>query len=289
MIHIVTDTDANLSRETVRELGISEVAIHIIFGDEVLLEEFELGAVEGYRRLKSTKVYPTTSQPSPGDFKTVYDRLLADDPAATILSIHISGALSGTVSSAQQAAQMLPGADIHVFDTRSASLGQGLMAVEAARLARAGAAAPVILDHLAALRDRMQVMFALKTLENLARGGRIGRASYLMGSVLDIKPLLRITDGVLDGHSRHRTFKRAVEALSAIARDEIAAARGSGSSRLLLGVCHADSPVEGRTVGEALTEALKPDLLLTGEVGLGLGVHTGPGAVGVCWAVLPAP
>jgi DegV family protein with EDD domain len=288
MIRIVTDTDANLPSDIARKFGIELAAIHIIFGDEVLLEEFDIGAADGYRRMATARQLPKTSQPSPGEFVEIYERILASDPGAVILSIHVSGGVSGTISSARQASQLLPDADIHIFDSKSASLGQGLMALEAARMARDGISIGEISKTLELMRDRMQVVFAVKTLENLAKGGRIGRASYLMASMLEIKPLLKITDGVIDAHSRHRTWQRALSALrSLVVEDVIASLTIDRTQRLHLAIAHARNEVEGRQLADDLSEALMPQTCLFGEVGLGLGIHCGPDALAVCWAVMP--
>jgi DegV family protein with EDD domain len=237
--------------------------------------------------MAASKVLPKTSQPSPGDFKTVFERLLADDPGAAIVCVLVSGGVSGTVESAHQAAAMLPGAAIHVFDTRSVSLGQGLMAVRAAQMACQGAGLDAILGALGTLRDRTQVVFAVKTLDNLAKGGRIGRASFLLASALEIKPLLTMRDGVLDAHSRHRTWGRALGALRDLVIEDVLAARAQASRTLYLGVAHADNDSEARSLADALADALHPDVALFSEISLGLGVHSGVGALGACWAVLP--
>jgi DegV family protein with EDD domain len=288
MIRIVTDTDANLPADIAQKFGIELAPIHIIFGDEVLLEEFEIGAAEGYQRMAAAKELPKTSQPSPGEFIDIYQKILASDPGATILSIHVSGGVSGTVSSARQAAELLPDADIHVFDTQSASLGQGLMALEAARMARDGISIGEITKTLELMRDRMQVVFAVKTLDNLAKGGRIGRASYLLASMLEIKPLLKITDGVIDAHSRHRTWSRTLSALRNLVVEDVAASLASDRTQQLhLAVVHAHNEVEGRQLADELSEALRPHRCLFGEVGLGLGIHSGPDALAVGWVVMP--
>jgi DegV family protein with EDD domain len=288
MIRLVTDTGASLPPDIARKFGIDMAAIHIIFGDEVLLEGFELAGAEGYRRMAAAKELPKTNPPSPGEFVDIYNKILAIDPNTTILSIHLSGGLSETVSSARLAAQTLPDADIHIFDTRSVAMGEGLMVMEVARMIRDGKGITEIMSTLEMLRDRMQVVFAVKTLENLAKGGRIGRASYLMASMFEIKPLLKLTEGVIDAHSRHRTWQRALSELRTLVVDDVVAAfsRG-GAQRLLVAVVHAHNEAEGREIADDLNEALKPDLHLFGEVGLGLGVHAGPDSLGVCWAVMP--
>jgi DegV family protein with EDD domain len=280
MIHIVSDTDSNLPQPIADELGIPLVPMQIIFGDEVLRERYDLPDAECYARMAAAPKLPTTSQPPVGEFKVLYERMLADDPAGTIISVHLSSAMSGTVVSAQQAAALLPGADIRVFDTRSVSLGQGLMAREAALMARTGASADEIMARLETMRDNMRVYFVLETLDYLARGGRIGRASHLMGTLLDVKPILRVEDGVIGAHSRQRTWGRAVAAI----RDMVIADVG-GRPGAQIGVVHAASAHDAQHLADDLSEAIHPDVLVLGEVGAGLGVHTGPGALGVCWWV----
>lgn len=278
MIRIVTDTDANLPQSVVDEYNITLVPIQIIFGNEVLRERVDISDAESYRRMSAAKELPKTSQPPIGAFKEAYEDILAGEPGAQILSIHISSKLSGTLSSARQAADLLPGADISLFDTFSASLGQGLMVVRAAQMARQGADVAAILATLEAMRERMEVYFVLNTLDYLAKGGRIGKASHLVGQLLDIKPILVLEDGEIDAHSRHRTWRRAVDALC-----DLVMASTDGAESIHLGVIHAVSEQAAQTLADRLADTLSPDTLILGEVGPGLGVHTGPGALGLCW------
>lgn len=283
MIKIVTDSDSNLTQSTLDEYGIEYASIHIIFGDEVYREYREISVEDSFARMAEAKVLPTTSQPPVGEFKEIYEDILAQDPDATILSIHISGPMSGTIESARQAAELLPDADIHTFDTRSASLGQGLMAVEAARMANEGAALDAILTQLELMRERTQIYFVLNTLENLARSGRIGRASHLMANMLDIKPVLTVTDGIIDAHTRHRTWKRALANLRDSVLQEMADNKPADATRLHLGVMHAMAEGDALDLLAELKQHIEPDVFIMGEIGPGLGVHTGPGAVAVCW------
>lgn len=284
MIRIVTDTDANLPQAILDEFDIPAAPIQIIFGGEILRERVDFTDAEAFARMNAAPELPTTSQPTPGEFKTIYEDILSATPDATILSIHISGKLSGTVESARQAAAMFDGADIRLFDTLSASHGQGLMVREAARLARDGASADDILARLELMRDNMNVLFVLSTLEYLARGGRIGRASHLMGNLLDIKPILSVEDGLIDAHSRQRTWKRAVAAI----KDIVLTQEQGASGDLHIGVIHAVSEDEARALAAEFNAQLNPAFSMFGSIGPGLGVHTGPGALGVCWVRLPA-
>jgi DegV family protein with EDD domain len=283
MIRIVTDTDANLPQSVLDEFNIVAVPIHIIFGDQVMRERVDFTDAEAFARMSAAPELPTTSQPAPGDFKDAYDAILSASPDATIMSIHVSGKVSGTVVSARQAAELFPNADIRLFDTLSASLGQGLMVREAARLARDGASAEDILTQLEIMRDGMRVLFVLNTLEYLARGGRIGKASHLMGTLLDLKPILKLEDGVIDAHSRQRTWKRAVFAIKSLVLEKEQGASGP----LHIGIIHAVSEDQARSMADDFNRQLNPTVSLLGEIGPGLGVHTGPGALGVCWVRLP--
>lgn len=286
-IRIVTDSDANLPPEVVEEYGIEVAPIHLVFGDEVLRERVDLTDAEAYARMAAMPDLPKTSQPPVGEFTTIYERLLRENPGAAVLSIHISSALSGTITSARQAAALLPDetgltGDFHFFDTRSASLGQGLMVRQAAEMARQGAGVEAILARLADMRERMQAFFVLETIDYLARGGRIGKASHLVGNLLGIKPVLWVNEGIIDAHSRYRTWRRAVRAMKDIVLRETG---GRPAPGLQLGVVHAVSEQAAQQFASALCDELQPEVFLLGEIGPGLGVHTGPGALGVCWYI----
>ncbi len=279
MIHIVTDSDANLPADLVDGLGIHVVPIHLVFGEEVLREGVEISNEEAYRRMAEGGVLPTTSQPPVGEFRAVYEAIRAADPAAEILSLHISRTLSGTVGSAQQAAALVDG--VTVFDTRSISLGQGLMVREAARMAAEGRPMPEIVACMDDMREQMQIFFVLETLDHLARSGRIGRASHLVGNLLDIRPILTVQEGVVVPYSRHRTFNRALGEMQRLVE-----ARAEPGPWLQVGVVHAGAEAEAEQMAGALRAALDPGVLLFSEIGPGIGVHVGPGSVGVCWAVV---
>ncbi len=290
MIKIVTDTDSNMPQDVIDEYGIELAPIHIIFGDEIVREHFEITPAEAYQRILAAPEFPTTSQPPVGEFKVIYEKLLAEDPQATILSLHISNKMSGTIDSARQAAAMLPEADIRIFDTLSASLGQAFMVRQAAEMARQGADIDAIMAYMAVMRDKTQAYFAVKSLECLARGGRIGKASHLMANMLDIKPILKVDDGVIDSHSKFRTWKRATAGLREYVSSQVPKRADRSPDEVLhMGIAHAVSEAEALEAMTEFKEALEPDVMLMSEVGPGLGVHVGPGALAVLWALVPAP
>ena len=283
MIRIVTDTDSNLPESIRDDYNIPLVPIHIIYGDQSFKEYEEIGVEDSYARMKSGAL-PTTSQPSAGEFKAVYDRVLAEDPAATILSVHISAAMSGTYDSAKTAADMLPDADIRIFDTRTASLGQGLMVREAAQMARDDQDADAILARLEIMRENAGAFFLVKTLDHLMRGGRIGRASGLVGTMLSIKPVLTLKDGAVDQHSRFRTWKKALTGMADLVINEV---QNGPEGNLHLSVAHILNENDAQTLADQLQAVLEPDVFMMELIGPGIGVHLGTGTLGVCWSVVP--
>lgn len=275
MVKIVTDSMCSLPKDRVKEYDITIVPAYVTFDTEALRDGIDLTVDEFYERLVKAKELPTTSQPSVGDFKEVYEEVLKKD-AKTILSIHMTGALSGTVESARQAAAKLPDADIRVYDTRSISLGQGLMIIEAARLLRDKTPVDDVIKQLDQMRDDIKYYFALDTLDYLAKGGRIGRAARLMGTVLNMKPVIRFEHGVLEPHDRYRSKERAVEAIRQLVVDD----RQPG---MKMSVIHSNNEKEAREFAKELSDLLEPDIMMVGDVGPAIGSHIGPGSLGVIW------
>ncbi len=280
MLHLITDTVAGLPLETLERLGIPCVPQIVIFGQQSYREFYDITVGEFYTRQAAASELPRTSAPSPGEFEALFEQILAADPTAQILCIHPSAEVSGTVRSARPAAAMFPEARIRIFDTRSASLGQGMMVLEAARMAQAGLDADTILRRLAEMRDRMQVLFVPQTLDYLHKGGRIGRAAHLVGTMLDIKPLLAFREGVVQSHSKQRTHRRAIAAMRDLVLES-----ARGRQGLHLGVMHALCEAEARALADELCGEVTPEVFLFGELGPAIGVHVGPGTLGVCWFV----
>ncbi|MBN1428510.1 MAG: DegV family protein [Anaerolineae bacterium] len=277
-IKIVTDTTVWLPKEIFEDYDIVNIPQYVVFGQESLRDYIDVNPTEFYRRQAIAQELPKTSAPTVGDFEIVYRDILDNDPAATILSIHVSSAVSGTVRSALPAVSDLPDAKIHVFDTRNISVGLGLMVYQAARMARDGATVDAILKQLETMRDTAQFFFLVDTLDYLAKGGRIGRAAHLIGTLLDIKPLLVLRDGVVTDYARYRTHKRALAALIEMVIQECRDKTG-----LQLGVVHGVREEEARAMADQLLAELKPEVYLFGEIGPAIGVHAGPGVLGVSW------
>jgi DegV family protein with EDD domain len=274
MVKIFTDTDANLPAEVIEELGIAVVPIQVHIDGRTYLEDVEISPQEFLELLPLARELPTTSQPSPGQFHQAYAPWV--DRGEPIVSIHVSGALSGTIRSAQTAAEMFPDAEIHLVDSRSVSGGQGLMVVRAARMAAAGADAETIVAALQPMIERMRLFFLLDTLEYLHKGGRIGGAARFIGTLLNMKPILTVDDGAIDALERQRTRRKALSRL-----EELALQHADDGQNAYLAIVQIGAEDEAQALKARLHDRLDPvDFLMCG-IGPGLSVHSGPGAIGV--------
>ena len=278
-IRIVTDSTADLPPEAVAEHGIEVVPLTVFFGDEALLDGVDIDADRFYARLQTDSRLPTTSQPSPGAFREVYQRL-ADEGATEILSIHLSARLSGTLEAAIQGAAGLDVPVEHV-DSQFVSLSLGLGVIAAARAVERGAP----LDETRALAEdqfrRTHCFFLLDTLEYLRRGGRVGRAAGVVGTLLRVKPVLTLEAGEVVPFARARTRLKAIE--EALSR--VAELRPIEQAM----VVHSTVPDDLDYVVTRL-RGLAPDAsIVTGRLGPTVGVHGGPGTLGLAVVSSPQP
>jgi DegV family protein with EDD domain len=273
-VAVVTDTTGYLPEELLRENDIHLVSLYVNWEDESE-REIEITDYAGfYDRLRGTDKLPTTSQPSIGDFLDVYRPLL--DAGRDIVSVHISGSISGTVESARQAREQL-GEDagrVTVIDSESGCGGLGLVAVAAAKAAASGADPAEVERRARALRADLKMWFAVDTLEYLRRGGRIGAASAWLGMALKVKPILTM-DQEITPVERVRTSARAVRRLTEYAQER----QRDGADGWV--VQHIQAPEEAGELMAATEEIMGKPPLFTSEIGPVIGVHVGPGLLGV--------
>lgn len=290
-IKILSDTTAELPRTLCQQRDIHIVSQYIHFGENTFRDELDISAAEFYKKQAQADELPKTSAPPPADFLPHFEQWLQADPGCTIFCVHPSSEVSGTVRSALTAREEIlegfPEADIRVIDTRVVSVGLGLMVLTAADLAQAGAEPAELETTLDLMRDSMRTYFVVNTLEYLAKGGRIGRASHLMGSLLDIKPILKLQDGVVESHSKARTRKKSLTHMIDLVV-EAAESLKQGDGKIQLGVAHADCEQEARQLTETLNNAIKPDFSLFTVNGPAIGVHAGPGSLAVSCTSVPA-
>lgn len=272
-VAVVVDSTANLPEELIKQYNMHVIPLSVNWEGQSLHDGVDITADEFYQRLPVAKEMPTTSQPSAGEFHDLFTQVART--AESIVCVTISSELSGTWDSATAARDMMEGVPIEIIDSRSASMGTGFMALAAARAAEQGADHKAAADAARALVEQMRVMFVVDTLEFLHRGGRIGGARRLIGSVLSIKPLLHLQDGKIEPLASVRTKRKAVNHLIDTLVQESAGKKG-----IHLAVMHAAAPEEARQLGEELQKRIESVELLYGELSPVLGTHTGPGTVG---------
>jgi DegV family protein with EDD domain len=270
-IAIVTDSTADLPSQLVRGRSITVVPLTLHFEGRSLLDGVDIRPSEFYRKLPNATTHPTTSQPAAGRFAQTYAELLTTH--SEVVSIHISEKLSGTYASAVQGADMTDPKRVTVVDSELVSMSLGLLTLAASEIASQGATAQVVVQRISAMREQVQTYFSVATLEFLRRGGRIGRASAMLGSVLQVKPVLCIRDGLVTPLERVRTFDRALNRIVELTRE---VDRGKG---LCVIVGHADAEVDAERVAREL-EPIAETLMIQ-PLGPVVGAHAGPGVVGV--------
>jgi DegV family protein with EDD domain len=270
-VHVVTDSTADLGPLAAEE-GVAVVPLTVSFGDETFEDGVTLDSGAFFERLARSRQRPTTSQPAPGAFEACYRKLL-DEGATAIVSIHLSSRLSGTYSTALGIAEALraEGASIEVIDSRQASLGMDFAVLAAMRAAREGAEAARVAEVARDTAARSTIYLVADDLEYLQRGGRIGQAQRVVGTLLGVKPIISLRDGEVVALERPRTRRRAYERLAEFIREQ--------------------APVEGVIVGqsspalgdelEAAVRAVYDGPLRRAWAGPTIGTHVGPGAAGL--------
>ncbi|MDK2784444.1 MAG: fatty acid kinase fatty acid binding subunit [Bacillota bacterium] len=275
-IHLVTDSTSYLPREVIEEYGIHVVPLRVNLDGASLREGLDITNAEFFRRLRTARTLPTTSQPPAGEFATLYQELGQD--GGSIVSIHISGDLSGTVRAAETARRMLPELDIHILDSRITCLGLGFVVWEAARAVRAGQPLSEVLARARAVIENVTAYFMVDDLNYLHRGGRIGAAQAFVGSLLAVKPILAMkkAEGVISVVDKVRTRKKALERLV-----ELTTHACGGQEKVTATVLDADAKEVRQELTAELQAALPQAEIIPSEFGPVIGTHVGPGAVGV--------
>ncbi|NLL47474.1 MAG: DegV family protein [Firmicutes bacterium] len=275
-IHVVTDSGSDLSLQVREELGIHVVPLTVQFGSEIFKDGEEISTAEFFSRLRTEADMPSTCQPSPADFVAMYEKIT--EPGDTIISVHLSSKMSGTYQSAVLASTMLDSdIQVKVVDSKSASMGLGLVAVAAAEGVRAGKDLDTILSELQQTIDDLQVYFVVDTLEYLKKNGRIGMASALVGTMLNIKPILTLVDGEVAPFEKIRGKAKALRRVRELILEFQAK---FPEKKIRAAMSHATTQEEADQIVKALSETLpvEGDVIM-GEIGPTIGVHTGPGIV----------
>ncbi|MGQ9626640.1 MAG: DegV family protein [Anaerolineae bacterium] len=278
-VKIVTDSTSDIPAEWLRELDITVLPCSISFGIESFREGIDLSTEEFYRKMAGANTPPTTSRPPFGLYSEVFERLGRD--GASILSIHISSQLSGIYRDARESARNLSHLKITVIDSRQLSMGLGWQVVLAARAAREGRGLNEIADMVRSIIPRVRAVTVLDTLEYVARGGRIGKAASLVGTLLSVKPIVQVLDGEVSPVGRVRSKRQALEYMV-----DYIVSQGPFEE---MAVLHANAPETAYQVLEILLHRaraagipLERESILVSKSGASITTHLGLGAVGIC-------
>ena len=277
-VAIITDSTACLTEEILNEYNIHTSYLMIIFGNDSY-QEFKQISPTKFLELSSTqKELPSTSQPAIGLTVELYEKLLAEGHTE-IIHITLSAAISGSYQSAVNAADMVDKSKIHIFDSKTLTFPQGALAIEAAKLANNGVVADEIIQMLTKMRKHNSLMATVKTLDNLKKGGRLSNAEATIGGLLQIKPIVYLTEeGIIEAAGKVRTFKKAIQFLVDKAKD------ANLNEDYEICILHMENP-EDATIFKTTIQEVYPKIKIH-ELPLSLvvAVHVGPGAVGISWA-----
>lgn len=273
-IALVTDSTCDLPAELIEKYDIHVVPLNVIFGDKNYRDGVTIESNQFFEMLKTEPIHPRTSQPAPGDFAVIYERL--KDEYDHIISIHLSSQLSGTCQSALMARDLFAGADITIIDSMSASIGLGWVVLLAARAIAAGKSKQEVITIAQQAAAEQHILLTVESLEWLHKNGRIGKASALLGGLLSVRPVLHIEAGIVAPYGKQRGKMEKVLQNMVDSMTELV----SVEQPVYIGIVHATSPDMAEYVAGLLRDTYSVKELIIGSVGPVIGVNTGPGTVG---------
>ena len=277
-VAVITDSTAYIPDSILLEHNITVVPQVLIWGDETFRDGVDIMPDDFYKRLETAKVMPTTSQVAIIDMKIAFEKLL--ESGYDVLGIFISSKLSGTMQSATQAREMLAKAasKIAIVDSNSTAMAMGFHVLLAARAAQSGNSLAECQKIAQEARNHTGVYFVVDTLEFLRRGGRIGGAQALLGSALNIKPILELRDGRIESVEKVRTKSKAMDRMTDLVADKV-----SGRTPIRLATLHANAEKEAHSALNAATLRLQPIETIFASVSPVIGTHAGPGTIGLAY------
>lgn len=273
-IKIITDSTADIPPELLEKYDIRRVPLSVIIGDKSYKDWEEMSPKEFYRIIRETDIIPQTSQVTPNTFMEVYKEEI--EKGNSIISIHLTSKASGTYQSALIAKETLNEGDITVIDSKGYSLGIGLMALEAAKMAKEGKTKDEIVNKVYDMIDRMRYIFSVDSLDYLRKGGRLSYAQAFIGGMLNIKPILWVRDGELEVIDKVRGSKKVIEKFL----DYMSSFRNDFQDQTIA-IVHCDNVEMALQIKEAITQRFKVGDIIVGEVGCVIGAHAGPGTSAV--------
>jgi DegV family protein with EDD domain len=272
---VVTDSTAYIPKELREKYNIHMIPLNVIFGNEVYQEEVEISAAQFYQEVKE-KELPTTSQPAIGQMVELFERLSKEYDS--VISIHLSSGISGTFAGAVTASTMVEGIRVYPFDSEISCMPQGLYAIEAAKMALAGGKPEAIMSRLVELKKTARAYFMVDDLSHLQRGGRLSSAQALIGSLLQVKPLLHFENKVIVPFEKVRTRKKAMKRIVDLLEED--AASGQPYQAAIIHANREEEALEWKTELEGQFPNVEFSISYFGAV---IGTHLGEGAMGMGW------
>lgn len=274
-IQVVTDSTSDIPKKIRDDLGIRVVPLKVHFGGETYLDGVTLQPGDFYGKLVASEQLPTTSQPAPLDFVSMYESIAQEQGDVEIISIHLSGVLSGTVQTAHLAAGMVEDkVKVHVIDSKLASFALGLAVVAVARAAKEGKSVEECLELAEHIKEKIQVFFVVDTLTYLQKGGRIGKASAFLGSLLNVKPVLTLDEsGYVAPVAKIRGKKKAEAYIVDTCKTY------AGKDRVIVSILHSANREEAEALKGRVEEEFNVDEVIVTELGPVIGTYTGPGLI----------
>lgn len=275
-IAVVTDSTAYIPNDLLDKYNIYTISLSVNFGDETYKEDLEITTEQFYEKIKTTGVLPTTSQPAIGEFIELYKKL--EEDYDEVISIHLSKKFSGTYEAAVSAGRMMEKIKVHVYDSELSAMPQGFYALRAAELVKDGAEVETILNELDQMKEKTRAYFMVDDLSHLKRGGRLSHAQALLGSLLSIKPILHIVDGLIEPYEKIRTRKKAIRRIMSMLEED-----ATNNKIKWVVFIHANNESSAIELRDEFLEKFPEQETMISYFGPVIGTHLGEGAIGVGW------
>lgn len=273
---VVTDSTAYIPKEIRDKLNIRMVPLSVVIGNETYREEIDINTIEFYDKIRNERALPKTSQPALGDFVKTFEELSKEYDA--VISIHLSSGISGTLAGAKQAGEMVEEIEVYTFDSEISCMVQGFYVLRAAEMAQAGVHPDEILKELNVMKETTRAYFMVDNLDHLHRGGRLNGFERVIGSVLQVKPILHFENKVIVPYEKVRTRKKAMKRIADMLQED-----ANKFAKLQATIIHANNEQEAITWKNEL-EALLPNVQFTiSYFGPVIGTHLGEGSMGLGW------
>ncbi len=275
-VGILSDSTSDIPREICEKYDIEVIPLKVMFDKKTFIDNVDITPEEFYKKLKVSKKIPTTTQPTPYEFVQVYKKMA--EKYDSIISIHVSEKMSGTIASASSAKASLPDLDITIIDSKITSIPAGYIVMEAAKAVKEGRVKEEIIGMVNNIVEKIRILFLPKTLEYLRKGGRIGTAKSLLAVALKIQPILTVKEGEVAPYKNARHWNRAKQELINIYKNVFNVKEGG---TVIIG--HSDNIEDAKDIEKKAKDAFKPKEIYTWLIGCTIGTHLGPGAVALCY------